>query len=273
MKFATLAIIGAGNMGASLVQGLLRDGYPSEKITVADPDETKLKYFVAKNIRVSTHNENAIKNAEIVLFAIKPQMMHSVLQSLKEMLQKQKTLIISIAAGIRTENISQIISSNPSIVRVMPNTPAIIGCSASVLFANKHVTQNEKNLAESILRAVGLTVWIQNENLMDAVTALSGSGPAYFFLVMEILQKAGEKLGLSSELSRILTLQTAFGAAKMALESDKNVNALRSEVTSKGGTTEAAMQVLEKENIRNIFEKALNAACTRSHELAPMLEK
>src|SRR5262249_8819999 len=152
------------------------------------------------------------------------------------------------------------LGGNQSIVRAMPNTPALIRCGATALFANALVTEDQRNLAESIMRAVSVVVWLENEKWLDTVTALSGSGPAYFFIMMEALQTAGEELGLSSEIARLLCLQTAFGAARMALESEKTVAELRQQVTSPGGTTERAIQVLEEGKMREIFKKALQAA-------------
>lgn len=181
--------------------------------------------------------------------------------------------MISVAAGIREENLQTGLGGYVAIVRCMPNTPALIGAGATALYANSYVDAKQHQLAESILRAVGITLWLENENDMDAVTALSGSGPAYFFLVIEALQAAGEKLGLSSETARLLTLQTAFGAARMALESSHSAEKLRQQVTSPGGTTAAALNVLEKEKLRDIFMHALEAACLRSKELAQEAQK
>lgn len=267
MHFTDIAIIGAGNMGASLLHGLLANGFPPEKITVADPSHGKLDAFAKKNIHVTEDNHLAIQHAKVILFAIKPAMIKPVITSLREVIQKNKPLLISIAAGIREESIAEYAGNHIPIVRCMPNTPAMIGCGATALFANSHVSTEDKNLAETLLRSVGITVWIEDENLMDAVTALSGSGPAYIFLVIEALQKAGEKLGLSAETARVLTLQTAYGAARMALESEHDAATLRKQVTSPQGTTEAAIKTLEKENIIEIFEKALLAAKRRGEEL------
>ncbi len=270
MHFTDIAIIGAGNMGASLLHGLLARGFPPEKITVADPSTLRLKELESKNIHVTEDNRLAILHAKVILFAIKPAMMESVITSLADVIQKNKPLLISIAAGIREESIAKYVGKPNAIVRCMPNTPAMIGCAATALYANSEVSADEKNIAETLLRSVGITVWIQDEKLMDAVTALSGSGPAYIFLVIEALQKAGEQMGLSAETSRLLTLQTAYGASRMALESNHDVEELRKQVTSPQGTTEAAIRTLEKENIFDIFEKALLAAKRRGEELGSM---
>ncbi len=183
-------------------------------------------------------------------------------------MQDQQPLVISIAAGIRTPDLARWLGADTAIVRAMPNTPALVQSGATGLFANAHVRDQQRDLAETILRAVGLTLWVEQEDQLDLVTALSGSGPAYFFLVMEALQEAASKLGLPAETARLLALQTAFGASRMALESDEDAAALRQRVTSPGGTTEQALRVLEEGGLRNLMEQALTAAARRSRELA-----
>jgi len=274
MDKTTITLIGAGNMGASLMAGLIRNGFPPQQLWITDPDTEKLQLLQRQfNVNTTTDNEDAVNRAEIVILAVKPQIMRTVLQSIAPAIQHKKPCIISVAAGIREENLQNWAGGHTAIIRCMPNTPALIGAGASALYANRFVNEKQHALAESILRAVGIIVWLENENDMDAVTALSGSGPAYFFRVIEAMQAVGEKLGLSSETARLLTLQTAYGAARMALESTESATELRHRVTSPGGTTEAAIQVLEKENIQEIFAKALDAACSRSKELADMAGK
>lgn len=269
MNKAIIAIIGSGNMGASLIGGLIADGYPANKIWVTDPSTTKLMHLKETfGVHTTTDNQTAVNTADIVLIAVKPQILPDVAKTLATPIQQRKPLVISIAAGIREYALQTWLGGNIPIVRCMPNTPALIGCGASALFANSHTSHEQRNTAESILRAVGLVVWLEDEKQMDAVTALSGSGPAYFFLVMEILQTIGEQLGLPKDIARLLTLQTGFGATRMALESTLSASELRQQVTSPGGTTERALQVLEKENIRQIFTDALTAATKRSEELA-----
>jgi len=268
MNTSTIAIIGAGNMGASLLAGLIATQFPPEQLWITDPDLEKLQLLKQQfNIHITTSNEEAIKAADVVILAIKPQILANVSQSITALIQMKQPLIISVAAGIREENLQHWLGGNAAIVRCMPNTPALIRAGATALYANHFVNKKQHELAESILRAVSTIVWLENENDMDAVTALSGSGPAYFFLVIEALQAAGEKLGLSNEAARLLTLQTAFGAARMALESNESAATLRQRVTSPGGTTEAAIKVLEKEKIRDIFTQAMEAACARAKSL------
>jgi pyrroline-5-carboxylate reductase len=273
MNKATIAIIGSGNMGASLIGGLIADGYPASQIWVTDTSLDRLKQMEQQfGITSTVDNIAAVSIADIVIFAVKPQVLSPVIHQLIKIIQQRKPLVISIAAGIQETTLQKWLGGNIPIVRCMPNTPALIGCGASALFANAFTSADQRNSAESILRAVGLVVWLTDEKQMDAVTALSGSGPAYFFLVMEILQEAGEKLGLPKDIARLLTLQTGFGATRMALESDASVNELRQQVTSPGGTTEQALLVLEKENLRQIFNDALHAAAKRSEELALQAE-
>lgn len=274
MNTNTIAIVGAGNMGASLLTGLIANGFPSEQLWITDTESEKLQLLAQKfNVHTTTQNEEAIKQADVLILAVKPQIMHGLVQAIAPLIQQKKPLIISVAAGIREEHLQKWLGGNIAIVRCMPNTPALIRAGATALYANRFVNAKQHELAESILRAVSMIVWLKNENEMDAVTALSGSGPAYFFLVIEALQAAGEKMGLSSETARLLTLQTAYGAARMALESNDSVENLRHHVTSKGGTTEAAICVLENEKIRELFHKALHAACSRSKEIAALFGK
>ncbi len=269
MNTNRIALIGAGNMGASLLAGLIANQFPPQQLWIADPDVTKLNLLQKQfNVNVAQTNEEALETADVVILAVKPQIMATLAHQIAPCIQLKKPLIISVAAGIREEDLQTWLGGKVAIVRCMPNTPALIRAGATALYANSYVNAKQHELAESILRAVSMTLWLDNENDMDAVTALSGSGPAYFFLVIEALQAAGEKLGLSSEAARLLTLQTAFGACRMALESAQSANILRQQVTSPGGTTEAAIAVLEKEKLRDIFAHAVEAASLRAKELA-----
>jgi pyrroline-5-carboxylate reductase len=263
-----IAIIGAGNMGASLLGGLIKNHYPPESLCITDPDPKKLQALANQfSVHTAKNNLDAIQNADVIILAVKPQIIPDVTQEISAAIKQKKSLIISIAAGTLIDTLQKNLGNETAIVRCMPNTPALISCGATALYANKNVSPEQRDLAENILRAVSVIVWLENEKLMDVVTALSGSGPAYFFLLMEVLQESAEKLGLSKEDARLLTLQTAFGAARMALESDHTPAELRKHVTSPGGTTESALNVLEKNNIRRIFEEAVTAAKMRSEEL------
>jgi pyrroline-5-carboxylate reductase len=269
MKNTTLAFIGCGNMARSLIGGLVADGWDPASIHVADADPDQLDR-ISRTFPVSTHSQNnaAAALADVVVLAIKPQITAVVARELAETIARQQPLVISIAAGIRESALRNWLGEQTAIVRSMPNTPAMVQSGAAALYANPAVTETQRSIAESILRAVGLALWIEDEALMDAVTALSGSGPAYFFLFMEALQAAGCELGLPPQTARLLTLQTAFGAAKMALESSEDAATLRRRVTSPGGTTECAVAVLEENGFADLVNKALQAAAARSRVLA-----
>lgn len=266
---STIAFIGAGNMGSALISGLINQHYPPTQLWASDPSEEK-RESLQKNfgISVTANNEEAILNAETIIFAIKPQAMEAIVRPLTTPIQNKKPLIISIAAGIREARIQEWLGGKVAIVRSMPNTPSLIGCGAAALYANRFTSPTQRKLAEAIMRCVGLAVWLDEESQMDAVTALSGSGPAYFFLLIEALQQAGIALGLPEDTARVLSLQTAYGAARLAQESGEPVALLRKRVTSPGGTTEKALQILEKAEFHNIIALALHEAKKRSEELA-----
>lgn len=271
MKNVTIAFVGGGNMARSLIGGLLADGMPPQNIWVADPNESVLRGHQQRfAVHTTADNGEAVRHAQVIVLAVKPQVAKEVAQTLGPAVQDRQPLVISIAAGIRESDLRGWLGIDTAIVRTMPNTPALVGSGATALFANPAVNKEQKNLAESILRAVGMTLWVDDEGLMDAVTALSGSGPAYFFLIMEAMEQAGHRLGLPHDTARLLTLQTAFGAAKMALESNEELSALRQRVTSPGGTTERAVKVLQEHRLEAVFDEALRAAHQRSVELATM---
>jgi pyrroline-5-carboxylate reductase len=268
METPNIAFIGAGNMGRSLIQGLLADGYPADRMRVAEPNPEQRSRIQGLNpAAISDDNAAAVADAAVVVLAVKPQQMRGVAQQLAPALAGRAPLVVSIAAGIRTVDLERWLGQG-AIVRAMPNTPALLKVGATGLYAGGGVTAEQREVAESILRAVGLTVWVDDEGLIDVVTALSGSGPAYFFLLMEVLENAGARLGLSREQSRLLTLQTALGAARMALESDADPATLRAQVTSPGGTTEQALRVMQEQGLAQIVEAAVEAARARGAELA-----
>ncbi|MDP1708498.1 MAG: pyrroline-5-carboxylate reductase [Gammaproteobacteria bacterium] len=268
----TIVFIGGGNMARSLIGGLIADGCTPGKIWVTDPDQDKLNALQRDYaVHTATSNHDAVLHAEILVFAVKPQALKIVACELGPLAQKHRPLVISIAAGIRESALSNWLGGNLALVRAMPNTPALVGSGATAMHANARVSEAQRSQAENILRAVGLTLWLTDESQMDAVTALSGSGPAYFFLVMEALEEAAIRLGLPRDTAHLLTLETAFGAAKMALESSEDCRALRVRVTSPGGTTEQALRVLQEGHIETLFESALRAAHARSVELAHLL--
>ena len=271
-QIAKIAFIGAGNMASSLIGGLLKQGYPAEHIACSDPMEASLAAIADMGVvNTSTVNADIIATADVVILAVKPQVMRNVLAPLKDLLVNKKPLLISIAAGIESKSLQNWAGEAVPVVRCMPNTPALLQVGATGLYATSDVTSTQRETAETILSAVGIVVWANQESELDAVTAVSGSGPAYFFLLMEAMQQVGEQLGLSAEAAAQLTQQTALGAARMALESDVDVAELRKRVTSPNGTTQAAVESFQASNIHGMVEKALSAAFTRSQALAKEL--
>ena len=272
MKNSNVTFIGCGNMGRSLIGGLIANGLSVNSITGTDLNAEQRQATASKyNIEVLEDNQQAIKDADVVVLAVKPQSMQDALESIKAPLSLEKPLLISIAAGIKLSDLGKWAGKDLAIVRAMPNTPALIQAGATALCSNQITSGAQRDLAEAIMRSVGLALWLDDESLMDTVTALSGSGPAYYFLIMEVMEKAALQLGLPQEQARILTLQTAFGAAKMALESSHDAETLRKQVTSPGGTTEQALNVLMNGDIEGLFREALEAAKKRSAELATSL--
>jgi pyrroline-5-carboxylate reductase len=271
MTQPTIAFIGAGHMAGSLINGLTSDGYDPTCIVASDTNPDALA-AMARRTGVRTTADNAVAaDSDVVVLAVKPQTLQGVAREIAPVVQRRRPLVISIAAGIREDALEDWLGDGVALVRTMPNTPAMIGAGATVLHAGSGVTDAQRDTAESILRAVGLTRWVDDEGLLDAVTALSGSGPAYFFLVMEAMEAAAIELGIPRETARLLTLQTALGAARMAIESDEEPATLRRRVTSPGGTTERAVAVFEDGGLRGLFASALTAARDRSVELSRLL--
>lgn len=269
---ATICFIGAGNMATSLIGGLLASGYAKEKIIATEPSEEQRR-VVTERLGIYCYGDNnaAIALADIVVFAVKPQQLQAVCQEVQSSVQAKQPLVISVAAGIRTTDMNRWLGGNLALVRSMPNTPALIQAGATGLYANASVSALQKDQAEHIMRAAGVTIWVKDESQIDTVTALSGSGPAYYFLFMEAMQQAAQTLGLDEKNARLLTLQTAFGAAKMALESTDDLVTLRKKVTSPNGTTERAIQTFEAQNLRQTVKDAMSAAQNRAIELADQL--
>ncbi len=256
-------------MARSLIGGLIQKGLPAEKIKVSEPVAV-LAEGLAKDFAVATFADNnaACTGSNIWVFAVKPQVMKSVCQQLAPLAQFSKPLIISIAAGITSQQLDTWLGGNMPIVRIMPNTPALLGAGASGLFANEHVDTEQKQHAQDLMQATGITVWIEDEKLMDAVTAVSGSGPAYVFLLAEAMQAAGIAQGLSVEAARALTNQTLLGASRMLTETNDTADVLRQRVTSPGGTTQAAIESFEAQGFRDIVGKAIDAATQRGRSLS-----
>ena len=269
MTTATLAFIGAGNMAGSIIGGLIDNGYDPEHIIASDPGlETLQSLQTQFGIKIAENNSDAVRDANVVILAVKPQVMKPVVTELAPALQHAKPMLVSIAAGITIDSLDDWSGGQLPIIRCMPNTPALLGCGASGLYANPQVSEAQKALAETVMNAVGISRWLDTESAIDAVTALSGSGPAYFFLLMESMINAGKQLGLPPETATALTLQTALGAARMAAKGDVEAAELRRRVTSPGGTTEQAINTFEQGEFRALVQSALDAAERRSRELA-----
>ncbi len=265
MTQPTLCFIGAGNMASSLIGGLIQNQYPASQIIACDINQDKL-LELHRQFKVQTESDinRALKNAEIVILSVKPQVMQQVCKSITP--TAHNPLFISIAAGIRENDINRWLGNNQAVVRCMPNTPSLVGLGACALFANPQVSPAQKSQAELILQSTGITVWVDHESKLDAVTAISGSGPAYFFLFIEALQSAAIKLGLDETTAAQLAKQTALGAATMAIDND--VVTLRQQVTSRGGTTEQAIACFEQQGLRELVLHATQAAQLKSVELA-----
>ncbi|GMU46230.1 MAG: pyrroline-5-carboxylate reductase [Porticoccaceae bacterium] len=267
MDYGRLTFIGAGNMAASLIGGLIAEGYPVDRITACDPAaEARARLTDTFGIATTDDNRTAACAAETLVLAVKPQVMATVARELAPALA-HCPLVISIAAGIPLDALASWLGSDIPLVRCMPNTPALVRTAATALYAGPGVSHAQRVTAERILQAVGLAVWLEEESQIDAVTALSGSGPAYFFLVMEAMMAAGRELGLAPAIARELTVQTALGAARMAGDGEVDVAELRRRVTSPGGTTEAAIGVLEAGGLAALFAAALRAAEARAREM------
>lgn len=272
MTEQNIGFIGGGNMARSLAGGLIQNGWPPAKLHVSDPDPAKRTALESRfGVRCYADNARVVEQADVLVFAVKPQQMRDVVRALAPVVRERRPLVVSIAAGIREGAIQRWLGGGMPIVRVMPNTPALVGSGASGLYANAHVDEDQRDAAESLMRAVGVTVWLDEETLLDIVTALSGSGPAYLLLVLEALEAAAVEAGLARDVARLLVLETAFGTAKMALESQEDPALLRRRVTSPGGTTERALEILEAGDLRGLLGRALAAATERSRELAEML--
>jgi len=264
-----VAFVGAGNMATSIIGGLIESGHPAAHISAADPVvESLARLHELGPVTVHSDNAAAVAGADAVILAVKPQVMAEATASIAAAVNDNNAVVISIAAGVTIASMQSRLGDRAAIVRCMPNTPALLGCGASGLFANDNCSAEQRELAEQILSAVGITCWVKFEAELDAITALSGSGPAYFFLFMEAMIEAGEDLGLEREVATILAVQTGLGAARMARESDVDLAELRRRVTSPGGTTERAVQSIEQDGLRHTVARAMRAAADRAAEMA-----
>lgn len=263
-----LTFIGGGNMANSIIGGLVAEKYPAQQIVACDPSVENLQKLQDDyHVNISTDNLAGVEKADAVILAVKPQIMRSVCEQLAPGLSR-KPLIISIAAGISGPQLNGWLGGDLPIIRCMPNTPALVQKGASGLFASSSVSVLQKSLADKILKAVGIVEWLEEESQLDAVTAVSGSGPAYFFLLMEAMIEAGIKQGLDPDSARRLSQQTCVGAGLLAQNSNVDVAELRRRVTSPGGTTEQAVLSFEKNNFQGIIDQAMAACAKRAVEMA-----
>ena len=266
-----IAFIGAGNMASAIIAGLVDGGFAAERITASDPSSEQLASMAQRyGINTTADNQQAVAAADVIVLAVKPQVLGQVASSLAPSLGHGQ-LVISIAAGVDCRSLSAWLGEGCAIVRCMPNTPALVNVGASGLYANAKTSKAQKNLAESILSAVGIVVWLPEEDQLHAVTAVSGSGPAYFFLFMEAMIEAGVAQGLSPDLARALTIETALGAATLAKQSPEGPDVLRQRVTSPKGTTEQAILSFERDQTRAVVARAMDACAFRSVTLCEEL--
>ncbi|EIE91614.1 pyrroline-5-carboxylate reductase [Rhizopus delemar RA 99-880] len=276
MSEPVIAFIGGGNMAEAILGGLYRS-HPHSHLRFSEPVQERREYMAGKypDVMNTTDNDEVVQGADIVVLAVKPQVLHQVVKGVAGRLNETKPLIISIVAGIETQSIvSWLDSTEIPVVRTMPNTPALIGEGAVGLFATSLVTQTQRELTERLMRSISKQLsWVEDEGLIDTITGISGSGPAYFFLFMEAMENAGMAAGLSQKDAKALTMQTCLGAARMAQTSEDDLATLRQKVTSPNGTTEAAIKSMESNQIRQVIHDAVFAATNRSKELAHELCK
>ena len=273
MNTQKIGFIGGGNMASSLISGLIASGHSPQDLWVSDINQDALK-ILAKNhdVNTSTNNDEIINTVDVVVLAVKPQILSTVAKNSTASIQQKQPLVVSIAAGISQQSLSQWLGNNIAIVRCMPNTPALVLTGATALHANAQVTAEQHDLAENIMRSVGIALWVNDESELDVVTAVSGSGPAYYFLLMEAMEKAAIEMGMNEVTARLLVQQTALGAAKIALESSESPEQLRKRVTSPGGTTQQALETFEEGGFTALVSKALHAARDRSIEMSKQTE-
>ncbi|GAB2495706.1 pyrroline-5-carboxylate reductase [Arenimonas alkanexedens] len=269
MNNQTIAFIGGGNMARSLISGLLARGSAPESVRVAEPVPALREALAADfGVRVRETGLEAADGAATWVLAVKPQVMRQVCEGLATLAQIHRPLVVSVAAGVTAGQLDRWLGGGQAVVRAMPNTPALLGAGATGLYANAAVSAGQREAATALMQTAGLTAWIPEEALMDAVTAVSGSGPAYVFLMAEAMQAAGEAEGLAPDTARTLVLQTLLGASRMLSESGEPAAVLRQRVTSPGGTTQAALESFEASGFRDVVARAVRAATARGRELA-----
>lgn len=268
----TISFIGAGNMASAIIGGMLDSGFQAGDIWVSAPDDNHLQSLRKRfGISVTTDNRYCAEQADIVILAVKPQVMADVCRDIAPMVQNTRPLMVSIAAGLTSDTLDEWLGGGMPLVRVMPNTPSLVGKGAAGLFANSQVKDKQKKMVQSVFESIGSALWVEDENLLHAVTALSGSGPAYFFLMLEALESAATEAGIEADTARALAIQTMAGAAEMAGRSEHDPAQLKRNVMSPGGTTERAIHTFEDGGLRELVKKAYGAAFERSQEMSKEL--
>lgn len=265
-----IGFIGGGNMTLAIAGGLLASGFTEDSLAVSEPLRKQREHLadVLRGIAVGDDNATVAGNVDCLVLATKPQVLRDVCQQLADTVQQHKPLVVSIAAGVRASDIDAWLGGELSVIRVMPNQPALLRLGVSGLFANDAASNNDCELAATVMAAVGKVVWVDDESDIDTVTAISGSGPAYFFLLVDMLIKTAIDMGLDAKAARTLATETAVGAAGLAAQTEDSMDNLIARVRSPGGTTAAALDSLEEQNVRAIFSAALIAARNRANELA-----
>lgn len=268
----TISFIGAGNMASAIIGGMLDSGIQASSIWASAPEDEHLETLRKRfGVSVTSDNRYCAQQGDVIVLAVKPQIMADVCRDIAPMVQNTRPLVVSIAAGLGADTLDQWLGGGLPLVRVMPNTPSLVGKGAAGLYANAAVSDDQKATTESIFSSIGKAVWMDSEDQLHAVTALSGSGPAYFFLMLEALESAATEAGIPPENARELAIQTMAGAAEMAARSDQDPAQLKRNVMSPGGTTERAIQCFEDGGLRPLVVEAFQAAMKRSREMASEL--
>ncbi|REF26506.1 pyrroline-5-carboxylate reductase [Xenorhabdus cabanillasii] len=269
MENKKITFVGAGNMAHAIIAGLVKKGYPAELITVCSPSTTRRDVLAEKyGINSQSDNIRYAQEADVIVLAVKPQMMKEVCGPLRSQVNLDQKLVLSIAAGIPVSRFYSFLQDNLNIIRIMPNTPALIGQGISGMFAPEQVNESDRQFAESLMNSVGKICWVEDEDRINNIIAVAGSAPAYFFLFMESMQQEAERLGFDSQTARELVLQTAIGSAKLAeSQTELPFSLLREQVTSKGGTTAEALRIFYESNLPEIVSQAMQGAIRRAQEM------
>ncbi|MBZ2170355.1 pyrroline-5-carboxylate reductase [Marinobacter sp. F4216] len=271
-KSPTISFIGAGNMASAIIGGMLDHGYKAENIWVSAPDDGHLQSVRKQfGVSVTTDNRHCAQQADIVILAVKPQVMADVCHDIAPVVQNTRPLMVSIAAGLTADTLDQWLGGGLPVARVMPNTPSLVGKGAAGLYANDRVSDEQKTMVQKAFESIGIALWVEEENMLHGVTALSGCGPAYFFLMLEALEEAAKNAGMADDTARSLAIQTMAGAAEMAARSEHDPAQLKQNVMSPGGVTERAIHAFEEGGLRDLFQTAYTTAFKRSEEMAEQL--